>query len=178
MTKRMFCPVIAGILLLASAASAHEFIVKPVMMHSPSQETVGFNVISAHVFMVSEEMEALKNVSVSVLDQKGQTAVPLEENPLMMTLDGQAPVAKEMGYTVIYGHRRPVVWSKTTSGWKDGGKKGDKGVLSANKYEKFCKTLVRSGKGDSGFDKQGRLPVGNCSQDQPGQGPARYGDGL
>jgi len=71
MIKRIFCPVFAGILLLASAASAHEFIVKPVMMHSPFQENVGFNVISAHVFMASEEMEALKNVSVSVLGDNG-----------------------------------------------------------------------------------------------------------
>lgn len=174
MKNNIICFILCSLILAVSAAQAHEFIIKPVGTPQPGWKSLGFSVVSAHVFMTSEDMEPLDHVAVSVFNEKGSFPAELRENPMLMTLDGQAPLAGDQGYTLLYGHRKPLVYSKTVQGWIEGGKKGDKGVISCKKYEKFCKTLVRSGSGTEGFDRKAGCPL----EIMPKMSPAEVKPGM
>ncbi|CCK78387.1 DUF4198 domain-containing protein [Desulfobacula toluolica] len=132
---------------------AHEFIIKPVLMSVEPGEKVPFSVISAHVFMVSQEMEPADKVEVSMIKGDAVTPLKLTSNPILMSQDGIV-LCKEHGYSILAGHRKGMIWTQTTQGYKQGGKKGLKNVVSASKkYEKFCKTIIRAGKADNGYGK-------------------------
>ncbi len=138
--------------IIASSALAHEFIIKPVQFNAEPGQKIPFSVISAHVFMVSEEMEPVEHVSVSLIKGNDKTLLNLQPNNVLMTLDGVLE-SKQSGSAIIAGHRQGMIWTKTTKGWKQASKKGLSGVISSGKYEKFCKTLVNTGKADKGYNK-------------------------
>jgi uncharacterized GH25 family protein len=149
------CVKFSGILLVLALvfsplAMAHEFIIKPVSMAPEPGEKLPFSVISAHVFMVSEEMEPLDQVDVSLIRGETKTNVDLVKNPTLMTLDGIVNL-EDQGTYILCGHRKGMLWSQTTQGWKQAGKKGLSGVISSGKYEKFCKVLVNAGQSDEGY---------------------------
>lgn len=132
---------------------AHEFIIKPVQLNiNDVGHKLPFSVLSCHVFMVSEETEPIDQVEVALIEGNNTTAVTLKQNNILMTLDGSVEV-KTQGTSIIAGHRKGMIWSNTTRGWKQAGKKGLHGVISSGKYEKFCKTLVNVGKADEGYKK-------------------------
>lgn len=147
------CLVLAFILALsltAISAEAHEFIVKPVIYTVEPGHKLPLSVVSAHVFMVSEEMEPLEKVRVFLLDGKEKKEVKLSENRMLMTLDGQVdPVAE--GTLVLAGHREGMIWTHTTQGWRQASRKGLAGVIASGKYEKFAKSLVTVGRPDGDF---------------------------
>ncbi|CCO25005.1 DUF4198 domain-containing protein [Maridesulfovibrio hydrothermalis] len=138
--------------LSCGSAFAHEFIIKPVQLTTQKDHVVPFSVISAHAFMISEEMEPLNQVEAQLIQNGKVTKLTLAENEMLMTLDGQAKFAKE-GTAIIAGHRNGMIWTQTTKGWKQQSKKGLKGVIKSGKYEKFCKTLITVGKPDGSFNK-------------------------
>ncbi len=137
-------------LLMAAPLCAHEFIIKPVKMTVNRGETLPFSVLSAHVFMVSEEVEPVDTVSVTLVSETGETPVPVMANDRLLTLDGSVPVMGE-GTAILSGHRKGIIWTQTTSGWKQAPKSACTGVVTSGKYEKFCKTLITSGHPDSGY---------------------------
>lgn len=151
---RLFLTVmVCSLVLWGSGAGAHEFIVKPDAMGVRPGEEISFSVISAHVFMVSEEMEPKDKVTVNLVNGEAATPVTLQPNPGRMTLDGIAK-CRNSGYSILSGHRLGMVWTKTTKGWKQGPKKDLEGVVSeSKKYEKFCKALIRAGKADQGYGR-------------------------
>lgn len=108
--------------------------------------------MSCHVFMVSEEMEPGDQVDVSLIKESSVTPITLQANPTLMTHDGVALCETE-GYSIISGHRKGMIWTQTTQGWKQASKKGLRGVIASGKYEKFCKTLIKAGHPDHGYDK-------------------------
>ncbi|WP_321404296.1 DUF4198 domain-containing protein [Maridesulfovibrio sp.] len=138
--------------LFCSTAFAHEFILKPVQLTTEKNHVVPFSVVSAHVFMISEEMEPLNEVDAKLILAGKSTPLKLAENEMLMTLDGQIKPEAE-GTAIIAGHRKGIIWTNTTKGWKQQSKKGLKGVISSGKYEKFCKTLVTVGKADGSYNK-------------------------
>jgi len=141
----------AGLILSISGSGlAHEFILKPVQMNPSPDQTVPFSVVSAHVFMVSEEMEPVDQVSVRLHSEGKPGEIALSENPTLMTLDGIAEIPSE-GTHILAGHRKGMIWTQTTQGWKQAGKKGLTGVISSGLYEKFCKTLITAGTSDDGY---------------------------
>ena len=134
------------------SSQAHEFIIKPVQLHVEKQAVVPLSVVSAHSFMVSEEMEPLKQVDV-VAHLNGTTSkVELVANEKLMTLDG-AFLTTHGGTLVLAGHRKGMIWTQTTKGWKQASKKGLKGVIKSGKYEKFSKALVTVSTDDGSFGK-------------------------
>jgi len=135
-----------------SSASAHEFLIKPVQMSVAPDQKVPFSVMSCHVFMVSEELEPVDQMDVSLIKDDTITPIKLHPNPTLMTHDGVA-LSKTEGYSIIAGHRKGMIWTQTTQGWKQASKKGLRGVIASSKYEKFCKTLIKTGKADHGYDK-------------------------
>lgn len=165
--------LIAVLTVCPLTAHAHEFIVKPGQSHVEKQDVAKFSVISAHRFMISEEMEPLKNVSV-VAHLNGKVAdVSLEPNEKGMTLDGSFAAPKD-GTLVLAGHRKGMVWTQTTKGWKQASKKGLEGVIKSGKYEKFAKALITVGKDDDSY----AAPVGQALEIIPLSNPmnAKVGD--
>ena len=138
--------------IIASSAFAHEFIIKPVQFNAEPGQKIPFSVVSAHVFMVSEEMEPAEYVGVSLIKGNSRTSLKLQPNSMLLTLDGVVGCTKS-GSAIIAGHRKGMVWTNTTKGWKQASKKGLKGVISSGKYEKFCKTLINTSKADKGYAK-------------------------
>ncbi|WP_415716994.1 DUF4198 domain-containing protein [Maridesulfovibrio sp.] len=138
--------------LSCTAAFAHEFIIKPVQLTAQKDHIVPFSVVSAHVFMISEEMEPIDQVEAALVLKGETTPLKLSENKMLMTLDGQIKPKSE-GTAIITGHRHGIIWTQTTRGWKQQSKKELKGVISSGKYEKFCKTLVTVGKPDGAYNK-------------------------
>lgn len=138
--------------LSCGTAFAHEFIIKPVQMSMEKDQVVPFSVVSAHVFMISEEMEAPDTVEVKLIAGDADSDIALTPNETLMTLDGRIKPAAE-GTAIIAGERKGIIWTHTTQGWKQGSKKGLKGVISSGKYEKYCKTLVTVGQADGSYNK-------------------------
>lgn len=153
MKRRVVCLMVVLMLAMPFGALAHEFLIKPVKPVAEMGETLPFSVVSAHVFMVSEEMEPLSHVAVSCVAKGKKKAVKLSENETLMTLDG-AVVVDEEGTSIIAGHRQGMVWTQTTKGWKQAPKSECTGVLSSGKYEKFCKTLVAGTGSHAGYDQR------------------------
>ncbi|WP_320169518.1 DUF4198 domain-containing protein [Maridesulfovibrio sp.] len=139
-------------ILSCATAFAHEFILKPVQLTAEKGQLVPFSVVSAHVFMISEEMEPLDKVDVKLISGDKTTDVKLSPNEMLMTLDGQIKPETE-GTLIMAGHRQGIIWTNTTKGWKQQSKKGLKGVISSGKYEKFCKTLITVGQPDDNYKK-------------------------
>ena len=132
---------------------AHEFIIKPVSMSVEPGATVPFSIVSAHVFMVSEEMEPADKIEASMIKDDTITPIKLSPNPTLLTQDGVA-LCQKPGYSIIAGHRKGVIYTKTTQGYMQGSKTGVKNAVSTSKkYEKFCKTLIKAGKADDGYGK-------------------------
>jgi len=163
---------IACVVAFTSTLCAHEFIIKPVKNMARKGETLPFSVLSAHVFMVSEEVEPLANVSVGFVFGKKETPVTLTENATLMTLDGAVSLPDD-GTVILSGHRKGMIWTQTTSGWKQAPKNECKGVIGSGKYEKFCKTLVTSDKSDKGYNRV----VGHALEIIPVTDPAQASPG-
>ena len=140
------------VVLCFGVAQAHEFILKPVSTAVAPGQNTAFSAVSAHVFMVSEEVEPLEYVKVSLVSGDETTPLTVAVNEPALTLDG-AFTAKAEGTAILAGHREGVIWTNTTQGWVMGSKKGLDGVISSGLYEKFCKTLITVGKADDGWSK-------------------------
>ncbi|WP_243544716.1 DUF4198 domain-containing protein [Pseudodesulfovibrio tunisiensis] len=150
MKKRIVFTLMFALALLCGPASAHEFLLKPVQCTAQKGAIVPFSVVSAHVFMISEEMEPPAQVEVEMLLAGKKTALSLTPNEVLMTLDGRVEPLHE-GTAILAGHRKGVIWTQTKRGWKQASKKGLKGVIHSGKYEKFCKTLMTVGKPDNAY---------------------------
>ncbi|WP_022661330.1 DUF4198 domain-containing protein [Paucidesulfovibrio longus] len=151
---RTFLPLLLALAVLALAvpAQAHEFLLKPVKLTVKKGETVPFSVVSSHVMMISEEVEPVDHVKLSLVEGKKSAPLSVAPNPALLTLDGQFAPTRE-GTAILAGDREGIVWTQTTAGWVEGSKKGQKGVISSNLYEKFAKTLITVGKGDDGWSR-------------------------
>lgn len=151
--KRMlnYLLLAAALVLFPVLVQAHEFILKPDQLSLKGQKEVPFSVISAHVFMVSEEMEPAEHVSVALHSGSAATSVAVVPNESAMTLEGRAPIEGD-GAAILAGHREGMIWTQTTKGWKQASKKGLDGVIKSGKYEKFCKSVI-TGATSKGFDK-------------------------
>lgn len=172
------CIMVASICLLACMATsiqAHEIIVKPILFKINPGQKLPFSVVSAHVFMVSEEMEPADQVEVFMVDSTGARPLTVKENLMLMTLDGQVTPEQE-GTIILTAHRKGMIWTKTTQGLKQGSKKKLAGVLSSGKYEKFAKTIVSVEKHDDNYKKI----VGHKLEIVPLSNPAlaRVGDDI
>ena len=169
LTKHLYR--IAGSVTLAltfsiSSVQAHEFIVKPSYASDNQNQEISVKVLSAHVFMVSEEIEPMGQIETYMVSAAGRTDIPLTKNEADKTLDGSASLADE-GTHILCGHRKGMIWTNTTKGWKQASKKGLSGVISIGKYEKFSKAIITNGKTDDAFSK----PMGHQLEIVPLEDP-------
>jgi len=161
------------LLLAASPALAHEFLVKPDKTAVAPGQPVGVTVASAHVFIVSEELENPANVQLTAMDAKGgRTAVALTPDAKRRVFVGHAAF-KAPGWGVLIGHRLPEVWTNTPGGLKKGAKADYPGATMSTAYEKFSKTLILVGKADASWKK----PVDQRLEIMPITDPASFHTG-
>ncbi len=152
MKNRFSFFVVSFLLLVAQSAWAHEFLAVPVQTEAAKNQVVPFRVMSTHVMMISEEVEAPDTVSATLYNGKDKKDLKLMENNMLFSLDGQiAP--KNKGAGLIAVHRKATIWTQTADGWKKGPKSAFKKVVSSGKYEKFCKSLVQVGDSSKGYDR-------------------------
>lgn len=146
-----------GVLVcLSQPVAAHEFIVKPTSFSLEPGKQISVEVLSAHVFMESEEIEPINQVTVHSLAETGSdTHIPLTEQKDKLVLSGNIPADSKS--SIIAGHRKGMIWTKTTKGWEQKSKKDLTGVLSSGKYEKFSKALITA----PGNGEMLRKPVGH-----------------
>lgn len=134
---------IAFALSFASAARAHEFIIKSYPFNTQAGAEIPFSVLSSHVFMISEEMEPIQTVQVWLLEGDVKRPLALKENQILRTLDGVAPLSKD-GTAMLVGHLQEPVEIVTA----EGSNKSQK-----IKREKFCKTLITVNADDRSYKK-------------------------
>ena len=119
-------------------ALAHEFILVPQPWKSYSSgQQLPFSLVSAHVFMKSEELENPANVKADYMGKD----IALTANEDFKTYTGTLTIG-EPGAALLHGHRLGEVWSKTPQGVVKGDRSTLKGVIWSRKYEKFCKTFI------------------------------------
>mgnify|MGYP000019512794 FL=1 len=80
----------------------------------------------------------------------------LAEDAKVKALVGKAALPAD-GPAMIVGHRLPQIWSDTTEGVLEGGRKDleakGKKVLKVGKYEKFAKTMLNPAANDGLYKK-------------------------
>ncbi len=124
--------------ILSFPAFGHEFILVP--QHWENYHTgqdVPFSLLSAHVFMKSEELENPTNVTAQYLGKN----ISVRADQAYKTFTGTVKLS-EPGAALLHGHRHGEVWSKTPKGVVKGDRSTLKSVIWARNYEKFCKTLI------------------------------------
>jgi uncharacterized GH25 family protein len=126
----------------ATSAAAHEIVI-----HGPSRagagQVIDFEVHSTHVYGQAEEIEAVENVEAMLVQGETVRPVQLRANEKELRLDGSVALEND-GPAVIVAHRRGLVWSRTTEGFKPGGRDQHPDALASNKYEKFTKLVVNA----------------------------------
>lgn len=135
-----------------NVAVAHEFIVKPGKLEASRGEPVDVQVQAAHVFMVSEEAEAVEDVELDVRQSGMAEPVALSVAAPGTYLHGIVSLAEE-GPALFAARRLPQIWSDTTEGVLAGDRavleaQGKK-VLAVGRYEKFAKTLINATPADT-----------------------------
>lgn len=163
--------LMASLLFSLQIVFAHEFIVKPERMSQLEGEKVGVSVLSAHVFMQSEEVEPIEQVEVYTLSSKRHD-VSLAINEGEKVLEGEINGSDGTSYFVC-GHRKPMIWTKTTEGWKQESKRNLTGVISSGAYEKFSKAFITGKEGSENY----KDPVGHRLEIIPAQNPAKLSQG-
>lgn len=154
---------------IAASAMAHELILVPQQWDTYVEgQELPFWIVSSHVFMKSAELENPDNVEASYAGKN----VDLYANDVFGSFDGKITL-QGGGATVLRAHRKGAIWSKTTQGMKEGGRKELDGVIEARLYEKFCKTLLPVDGNTAGWDK----PVGDALEIMPLDNPLELAPG-
>ena len=150
---------------------AHEFIVKPERMSTQVGHKMGVKVLSAHVFMKSEEVEPIDQVEVYKVASERQD-LQLQVNEQEKILEGEVNDDGENSY-LLCGHRKPMIWTKTTEGWKQESKKNLSGVISSGIYEKFSKAYVDGIQNEEKY----KISVGHRLEIIPVENPSKLTPG-
>lgn len=135
-------PAAAAAALLAGQAAAHEFVVKPSATTAAADVAIGLEVLSTHVFFEPEEMERAASVTLAHVDETGTVPVPVVENEAARRLEGRVAGTGRTAW--IAAHRLGQTWSKTATGWVQGGRDVAPDAEFTNTYEKFAKVLVNA----------------------------------
>lgn len=154
MRKKTFLFVLAAMSLVlagTAVAFAHEIVIKPGTAAAEAGKALPFGVHSAHVFIVSEELETPADVKAFAWENGKGQEIALKADQKAFTFDGVATFAKP-GMGIIRVHRLPQVWTLTPEGMKKGTKKELPGGTKSNLYEKFAKALVPVSGSTAGFD--------------------------
>lgn len=173
---RMFMPnrlLIALLVSLSLPAVAHEFIVKPSKANVPTGGALGYNAVSSHKFMVSEELEDAADVKAEVYSNGKRTPLTLATAKDSLSFEGQTNAPA--GTFMLLGQRTGQIWANTPDGVKRNAGKVP-GATNVRFIEKYSKAIVNASTKDDTFDK----PVGDRLEIIPLTNPAsvKVGDEI
>jgi len=160
--------VVAGV---SEAAYAHEFIAKPGAMTVQPGAELPVAGLSSHVFLISQELEAPKDVKVGFYVDGKRTDIAVKPNQKTLAYDGTVTAPTSATF-IVTGVRLPQIWATTPEGLKQITVK-TAGATNSYKIEKFSKALVNVTPADNGFstvigDTLEIAPVTNPATVRPG----------
>jgi uncharacterized GH25 family protein len=163
--------VLSVALGVSGAANAHEFIVKPAVMTIQAGAELQVAGLSTHIFLISQELEAAKDVKVGLYANGKRADITVKSNEKTLAYDGTV-TAPSSGTFILTGARLPQIWATTPDGLKQVNKKGPN-VSNPYKIEKFAKALVNVTPADNGFstvigDALEIVPLTNPATVKPG----------
>ena len=149
-TRYISLGVLVALIVAVKTAAAHELIVKPTAMTVAPGAQLDFAVLSSHVFITSQELEAPEDVRADVVFDGKRTEVPLrpDEGSLSYLGSVNAPTGKPF---FLVAARLPQVWGTTAKGVVRATNKTP-GASHAFKIDKFAKTLINGAPDAAGFD--------------------------
>jgi uncharacterized GH25 family protein len=179
MQKKIFTVFMALPLFICASAGAHEFIVRAAPEAPKKGEVVKVELMAAHTFHESDEMEPVADVQSKWVQGASSGELKIAPNPVAAAKDLSAEFSLPADGTAwLISHRRPQTWSETPDGWFPGDKNTikDHKVIRTDQYEKFNKFLLNPSPGDSSW----KTPVGQTLEIVPAANPAglRAGDEL
>lgn len=150
--KPLISAVLAGAtaLALSQAAAAHELIVKPGMLSAAAGAQLDFAVLSSHVFIASQELEAPEDIRAGFAFEGQRVDVPVQPDEASLSYVGSIKVPTDKPF-FLTATRLPQIWATTPQGSRPATKKTP-GATNAFKMDKFDKTLVNAGSDHAGFD--------------------------
>ena len=148
---RRFCGAIALVVAagVPGAAHAHEFIAKPGAMTVQADAELPVDGLSSHVFLISQELEAPKDVKVGFYANGKRTDIAVKPNEKTLAYDGSVTAPSSATF-IVTGARLPQIWATTPEGLKQITRK-IAGATNPYKIEKFSKALVNVTPADNGF---------------------------
>jgi uncharacterized GH25 family protein len=156
---------------VSGAAHAHEFIAKPGAMTVQAGAELQVAGLSSHIFLISQELEAAKDVKIGFYADGKRTDITVRPNERTPAYEGTL-TAPSSGTFIVTGVRLPQIWATTSDGLKQVAKKSP-GASNPYKIEKFAKALVNVTPTDNGFstaigDKLEIVPLTNPTTIKPG----------
>jgi uncharacterized GH25 family protein len=158
-------------LVVWNVAKAHEFIVKPAAMMVQAGAELQVSGLSTHIFFISQELEAAKDVKLGFYTDGRRTDIPVKPNNTTLAYDGTLTAPSNATF-IVTGARLPQIWATTPEGLKQITKKTS-AVSNPYKIEKFSKTLVNVTPADNGYstvigDTLEIVPLTNPATVRPG----------
>ena len=154
---------VALILGVASAAFAHELVMKPQKMSAAKGETLAVEIHSGHKFIVPEEVESVERIKAGAFRDGKLQETELKPNEKNLCIDFSLPVADEAQSLVILANKDGGVWCITNEGGKSGLRKDLEAqglkVTKATKNDKFVKAIVNASKDDKNFAVETGQPL-------------------
>jgi uncharacterized GH25 family protein len=162
---------LAVVVGLSGTAHSHEFVAKPAAMTVPAGAELQVAGLSTHVFLISQELEAPKDVKVGYYVDGKRTDIALKPNDKTLAYDGALTVPSNATF-IVTGARLPQIWATTPEGLKQVTRKTT-GASNPYKIEKFSKALVNVTPADNGFS----TVIGDTLEIVPVTNPATVGPG-
>lgn len=170
---RVFWGAIALVIAtcVSGAVDAHEFIAKPGAMSVQAGAELQVAGLSSHVFLISQEVEAPKDVKVGFCWDGKRTDIAVKPNEKTLAYDGTMTAPSSATF-IVTGARLPQIWATTSEGLRQITGKTS-GATNPYKIEKFSKALVNITPADNGFstvigDMLEIVPVTNPATVKPG----------
>ena len=148
-----FVFVAAGAFVTAALgpASAHELIIKPTLISATVGSQLDFAVLSSHVLIASQEMEAPEGHTLLLVAFDGRRAdVSVRPDEGSSSYRGQLKVSTEKPF-FLTATRLPQIWATTPRGGMQATKQTP-GASNAYKIDKFAKTLINAVPDGVGYD--------------------------
>jgi nickel transport protein len=161
-------------LTVPNVAATHELIVKPTLMSATAGTQLDFAVLSSHVFITSQELEAQEDIRAGFAFDGKRTEVPVKPDEGSLSYLGsiKSPTNRPFFLTAT---RLPQIWATTPQGSRPATKKTP-GATNAFKIDKFEKTLINAAPGAAGFDASIGDPLEIVLTTNPAT--ARVGDNV
>ena len=156
---------------VSGRAQAHELIVKPGAMTVQAGANLQVAALSTHVFLISQELEAAKDVKVGYYADGKRSDIAVKPNDKTLAYDGTLTAPSSATF-IVTGARLPQIWATTSEGLKQATRKTP-GASNPYKIEKFSKALVNVTPADNGFstvigDMLEIVPLTNPTTVRPG----------